>query len=117
MILNPSDFNSKYMDLALIEAKKAYDKGEVPVGCVIVERESGTILAKSHNLMQQAKNPNYHAEMLAIDLACTAAGSKKSIKLRYLCYLGAMHHVRKCYFQCSIGAIILWSFGFKTGRC
>jgi cytosine deaminase len=76
MILKPSDFNSKYMDLALIEAKKAYDKGEVPVGCIIVERDSGAILAKSHNLMQYAKNPNCHAEMLAIDQACKAAGSK-----------------------------------------
>lgn len=64
------------MDLALIEAKKSYDQGEIPVGCIIVERDSGIILAKSHNLMQREKNPNYHAEMLAIELACREIGSK-----------------------------------------
>ena len=76
MTLKPSDFNSKYMELALIEAKKAYAQGEVPVGCVIVERGSGKVLVKSYNLMQKTKNPNCHAEMLAIDLACKAANSK-----------------------------------------
>jgi tRNA(adenine34) deaminase len=64
------------MYLALSEAQIAYDIGEVPVGCVIVDRASGQIVAKTHNLMQEKMNPNFHAEMLAINLACEKLGNK-----------------------------------------
>jgi cytosine deaminase len=76
MTLKPSNFKNKFMQLALAEAQIAYDIGEVPVGCIIVNRESGQIIAKTHNLMQSKKNPNYHAEILAINLACETIGSK-----------------------------------------
>ena len=48
MILKMYDFNNKFMNLALEEAKKAYDKGEVPVGCIIVDRVDNVVLAESH---------------------------------------------------------------------
>ncbi len=76
MTLKPSDFDNKYMDMALAEAQKAYDAGEVPVGCVIVERDSSQVLAVAHNLMQKEKNPNMHAEILAINLACKKIDNK-----------------------------------------
>lgn len=69
-------FDNQYMSLALSEAKKAYDKGEIPVGCVIVQQPSGIIIARSHNLSETKKNPNLHAEMLAITEACTKLDSK-----------------------------------------
>ena len=76
MTLKISDFNNGYMEIALEEAKKAYDAGEVPVGCVVVDKKKGKIIAKTHNLMQSKKNPNLHAEMLAIDIACRESGTK-----------------------------------------
>ncbi|HJK86444.1 MAG TPA: nucleoside deaminase [Candidatus Megaira endosymbiont of Nemacystus decipiens] len=63
------------MNVALNEAKKAYNKNEVPVGCVIVNK-SGFLLTKKHNLMQGRLNPNDHAEMLAISAACKELKSK-----------------------------------------
>ena len=57
------------MQLAFQEAKKAFQEDEVPVGCVIVQN-TGNIVASTRNLMQQTKNPNSHAEILAINLAC-----------------------------------------------
>lgn len=52
------------MNLALKEAKKAKDIGEVPVGAVIVK--NGSVVAKAHNLRETLKCPLAHAEILAI---------------------------------------------------
>ena len=54
----------KYMELALKEAKKAYKKNEVPVGCIIVKNNK--ILAKTHNLKENKQSSLYHAELIAI---------------------------------------------------
>ena len=57
----------KFMKEALKEAKKAYDKLEVPVGAVIVK--DGKIIARAHNLKETKKDTTKHAEMLAIEKA------------------------------------------------
>ena len=56
-----------YMKLALLEAKKAEKKGEVPIGAVIVK--DGKVIAKAHNLRQSKQSPIAHAEVLAIQKA------------------------------------------------
>ena len=76
MPLKQSDFDNDIMSLALEEAKIAGNKGEVPVGCVIINRANKEIIAKSHNLMQQNKNANLHAEILAINAACKKLDNK-----------------------------------------
>ena len=57
----------KFMKEALKEAKKAYDKLEVPVGAVIVK--DGKIIARAHNLKETKKDTTKHAEILAIEKA------------------------------------------------
>ena len=57
-----------YMRLALAEAQKAYDEGEVPVGCVITL--GGEVVASAYNLREKSQNALYHAETLAIGAAC-----------------------------------------------
>ncbi len=52
------------MELALKEAQKAYDKLEVPVGCVIVK--DGKVISKAHNLKETKHDTTKHAEILAI---------------------------------------------------
>ena len=56
------------LSLALEEAEKAREKGEVPVGAVIVK--NGEIIAKAHNLRESLNDPTAHAEILAIREAC-----------------------------------------------
>ena len=51
-----------WMGLAICEAKKAYRKGEIPVGAVLVKGDR--LISKAHNLT--SKNPLFHAEILAI---------------------------------------------------
>jgi hypothetical protein len=58
----------KYMRIAFEEAKKAYKKKEVPVGCVIVCNDK--VIAKAHNLRNSKKNVLDHAEVRAINKAC-----------------------------------------------
>ena len=57
----------KFMKEALKEAKKAYDKLEVPVGAVIVK--DGKIIARAHNLKETKYDTTKHAEILAIQKA------------------------------------------------
>ena len=57
----------KFMKEALKEAKKAYDKLEVPVGAVIVK--DGKIISRAHNLKETKCDTTNHAEMLAIQKA------------------------------------------------
>ena len=56
-----------YMKLAIEEAKKAFDKGEVPVGVVIVK--NGEVIASKHNLKERKKLTTAHAEIFAIEEA------------------------------------------------
>lgn len=65
--------NKKYMDLALKEAKKAYDIDEIPVGCVIIK--DNNIIACGYNCKEKTNNCLKHAEINAIESACKKLGS------------------------------------------
>lgn len=64
------------MQQALNQAKLAFANGEVPVGCVIVSQNNNKIIAKSYNMMQQQKDANAHAEIIALTTACAKLQSK-----------------------------------------
>lgn len=68
-------FNT-HMQAALTEAKAAADRGEVPVGAVIVAA-SGEILAQAGNRTRELNDPTAHAEILAIRAACAALGRER----------------------------------------
>lgn len=61
------------MNAALKEAKKAYEKDEVPVGAVIVLNDK--IIARGHNLRESTNDPTMHAEIVAIRKACKKSKS------------------------------------------
>ena len=54
----------EYMLLALKEAEKAADEGEIPIGAVLVYKD--LIIAAGHNEKEKAKDPTAHAEITAI---------------------------------------------------
>lgn len=66
-----------FMGLALEEARAASDRGEVPVGAVVVQGE--TVLARAGNRTRELSDPTAHAEMLAIREACAALGSERLV--------------------------------------
>ena len=64
------------MQMALDEAHAAAEKGEVPVGAVIVGPD-GAVLARARNAMRGDKDPTAHAEMAAIRQACAKLGNER----------------------------------------
>ena len=65
-----------YMEDALACARAARDRGEVPVGAVIVAPD-GQILARAGNRVRELSDPTAHAEILALRAACTAVGQER----------------------------------------
>lgn len=63
-----------FMLQALIEAQRAYDKNEVPVGAVVVANHR--IIARAHNLVETLNDVTAHAEMQAITAAANVLGGK-----------------------------------------
>lgn len=66
-----------FMALALDEARAAADRGEVPVGAVVVRGQD--VLAQAGNRTREFRDPTAHAEMLAIRAACAALGSERLV--------------------------------------
>ncbi|MEP7147246.1 MAG: tRNA adenosine(34) deaminase TadA [bacterium] len=69
--------NEIYMNYAYKEAEKAFDKEEIPIGCVIVFQNS--IIAKAHNQVETLKDPTAHAEIIAITAAANYLQSKQLV--------------------------------------
>jgi tRNA(adenine34) deaminase len=65
------------MMYALAEAEVAAQRGEVPVGAVIVDPASGRILAAAGNRTEEQADPTAHAEMLVIRQACADLGQPR----------------------------------------
>lgn len=63
-----------YMKQALVEAQKAAERGEVPVGAVVVCKDR--IIARAHNLTETLTDVTAHAEMQAITAAASSLGGK-----------------------------------------
>jgi len=64
--------DEKYMKEAIKQAKKAYDLGEVPIGCIIVYQDK--IIARGYNRRNTDKNTLSHAELIAINKASKKIG-------------------------------------------
>ena len=65
--MSDSNIYEKWMKFALLEAIKAYDAGEVPIGCVIVKNSK--IIGKGYNQVESLRDATAHAEMIAITSA------------------------------------------------
>ena len=68
------DEDIKYMNEALKEARRGGERGEIPIGAVIVC--DGSIIARAHNLNETLNDPTAHAEMQAITMATNHLGGK-----------------------------------------
>jgi len=67
-------FHQYHMEMALEEARQAYEAGEVPVGAIILHPDQG-LLARGHNQRERLQDPTAHAEMLVLTQAAAALRS------------------------------------------
>ena len=65
-----------FMSKALVQARAAANRGEVPVGAVIVDG-AGQVIALAGNRTRELSDPTAHAEVLAIRAACSALGAER----------------------------------------
>ena len=72
-------FDNMHMSRALEAAKEAADRGEVPVGAVIVHGPTDEIISVASNRVIELKDPTAHAEILAIREACQKNVSERLI--------------------------------------
>jgi len=94
------DRHSYFMELAIEEAKKAGQIGEVPIGAVLVA-DNGEILAAAHNQTIMQVDPTAHAEILALRNAATKSNNYRllntslfvTIEPCMMC-MGALVHAR-----------------------
>ena len=92
--------HEKYMGLALAEAKKAGQMGEVPIGAILVS-EDGQILSSTHNRTIDLADPTAHAEILALREAALKINNYRllnttlyvTVEPCMMC-MGAMVHAR-----------------------
>lgn len=109
------DDDVTYMREALLQAKKAAEIGEVPVGAVIVQ--NGKIIARGYNRPITTHDPTAHAEIVALREAAAVCGNYRlpecemfvTLEPCIMC-IGAMMHAR-------LKRIVYGANDFKTGAC
>ena len=104
-----------YMEIALEEAKKAYSKGEVPVGAVIVK--DGEIIARAHNLKETLKSAIAHAEILAIEEASKIIGDWRLNGAEMYVTLDPCSMCASAIAQARISKLHIGTFNKDMGAC
>ena len=105
-----------YMKIALDEAQKAFEKDEVPVGAVLVNK-GGDVVAVAHNLVISMHDPTAHAEMLVMRKGALLMGNYRlsgttiytTVEPCIMC-MGAIVHAR-------IKKVVFGTFDIKWGGC
>lgn len=105
----------KFMKEALKEAKKAYDKLEVPVGAVIVK--DGKVIARAHNVKEEKKDTTKHAEILAISKASKKLGSWRLIDCDMYVTLEPCSMCAGALINARIKKVYIGTMDQKTGAC
>lgn len=105
----------KFMKEALKEAKKAYEKLEVPVGCVIVK--DGKIIAKAHNLKETKMDTTKHAEILAIQKASKKLQSWRLLDCEMYVTLEPCSMCAGAMINARIKKVYIGALDEKTGAC
>ena len=90
--------DEEYMKLAILEAKKAFEKDEVPIGAILVMQHK--IIAKAYNQVELMNDSTAHAEIIALTSAYNYLGSK------YLPEATLYVTVEPCLMCCGAQAVV-----------
>ncbi len=105
----------KFMKEALKEAKKAFEKDEVPVGAVIVK--DNKIIARAHNIKELKGDSTQHAEILAIQKACKKLGAWRLSNCDIYVTLEPCPMCAGALIQARIRKLYIGTQDDKTGAC
>ena len=105
----------KFMKEAIKEAKKAEEKLEIPVGCVIVK--DGKIIARAHNLKETKLDTTKHAEIIAIQKASKKLKAWRLLDCEMYVTLEPCPMCAGALIQSRIKKIYIGTMDEKTGAC
>ena len=109
------NINEKFMKEALKEAKKAYDKLEIPVGAVIVR--DNKIIARAHNLKELKQDTTKHAEILAIKKASKKLNNWRLTDCEIYVTLEPCPMCAGAIINSRIKKVYIGAIDLKTGAC
>lgn len=104
-----------YMKIALLEAEKAYNNGEIPVGAIIVK--DGEVIANAHNMKEQLKSSIAHAEILAIQQASKVIGDWRLTGAEMYVTLEPCAMCAAAIAQARISKLYIGTFNRDMGAC
>ncbi len=105
--------HSYYMREALKEARKAFERDEVPVGAVIVHKD--TIIARACNQILTLKDPTAHAEMIAITQAADYLRNERLINCTLYATIEPCAMCAGAIVQARIPLVVFGAFDEKAG--
>ena len=107
--------DESFMKQAVKQAKKAYDKLETPIGCVIVHEDK--IIARGYNKRNMKKNTLAHAEILAINKASKVLGDWRLEDCTMYVTLEPCPMCAGAIVQARIPRVVIGSMNPKAGCC
>ncbi len=105
----------KWMELAISEAEKALEEGEVPVGAVVVR--DGILLGAGHNVRESRRTPMGHAEIIAMDRAARTLGDWKLKGCTLYVTLEPCVMCTGACIQARLSRIVFGAYDPKAGCC
>ena len=105
----------KFMQEAIKQAKKAYDKEEIPVGAVIVK--DGKIIARGYNKKEEKKDTTQHAEIIAIQKASRKIGAWRLQDCEMYVTLEPCAMCTGALIQARLKRVYIGTMDPKTGAC
>lgn len=109
------NIEEKFMKEALKEAKKAYNKLEVPVGVVIVK--DNKIIARAHNIKEEKQDTTKHAEIIAIQKASKKLSNWRLTDCEMYVTLEPCSMCAGALIQSRIKKLYIGTMDSKTGAC
>ena len=113
--MEENKFKIKYMQEALKEAKKAYNKKEIPVGAVIVK--DNKIIARAHNVKEEKNDTTKHAEIIAIQKASKKLNSWRLVDCEMYVTLEPCSMCAGALINSRIKKVYVGAMDTKTGAC
>lgn len=104
-----------FLKYALIEAEKAYERGEVPIGAVIVK--DNKIIARGYNKREETQDVTMHAEIIAIKKACEKIGSWRLSECEMYVTLEPCMMCMGAILQSRIAKLHIGTFNQDMGCC
>ena len=103
------------MRVALAEARKALDEGEVPIGCVIVH--DGAVIGRGHNQVERLQDATAHAEIVAIGAASSAIASWRLEDCTLFVTLEPCAMCAGAIVLARVGRVVYGAHDLKAGAC